>query len=87
MDSLIATPAASELEKIHQLWAGSEKTWVGLSVRSGFDTLFSAVPFPKGSEILMSGLTIADMPMIVEQHGLIPIPIDLNISTLSPNLD
>lgn len=41
--------------------------------------------FPKGSEILMTGINIPDMIKIVEIHGLIPVPVDFNIDTMAPN--
>lgn len=58
-----------------------------LSVRSGFDLLLSAASFPAGDEVLMSALTIPDMPRIVAHHGLVPVPVDLDIETLAPRLD
>lgn len=58
-----------------------------LSVRSGFDLLLSAADFSPGDEVLMSALTIPDMPRIVAQHGLMPVPVDLDLDTLAPRLD
>ncbi len=57
-----------------------------LSIRSGFDLLLETCNWPAGSEIIMSGLTIRDMPRIVQQHRLVPIGIDLDPQTLAPNL-
>lgn len=57
-----------------------------LSIRSGFDLLLKTCDWPVGSEIILSGLTIRDMPRIVQQHRLVPIGIDLDPQTLSPNL-
>lgn len=54
-----------------------------LSVRSGFDALLSALALPAGSEILVSALTIRDMPRIIEAHGLIAVPLDLDIERLT----
>src|SRR6185295_588306 len=58
-----------------------------LSVRTGFDLYLQALALPRGSEVLMSALTIPDMWKIVEHHGLVPIPIDLEPRTLAPRLD
>lgn len=55
-----------------------------LSIRSGFDLLLETCNWPAGSEVIMSGLTIRDMPRIVEQHGLVPIGVDLDPGTLAP---
>lgn len=49
-----------------------------LSVRSGFDLLLGAAGFPQGSEVLVSAMTIPDMVRIIRQHGLIPVPLDLD---------
>lgn len=55
-----------------------------LSVRSGLDLFLQAAKLPPGSEVLMSALTIPDMWKIVERHGLVPIPVDLDPETLAP---
>jgi perosamine synthetase len=64
-------------------WAG-DSGLACLSVRSGFDLLLAALELPAGSEVLMSAVTIADMVRIVEHHGLTPVPLDLDLSTLAP---
>jgi len=55
-----------------------------LSVRSGLDLFLEAAALPAGSEVLMSALTIPDMWKIVERHGLVPVPVDLEPGTLAP---
>jgi len=42
-----------------------------LSVRSGFDSLLTALNFDPGSEIIMSDFTIPDMLKIVDEHDLV----------------
>ena len=70
--------------------AAVESTWdcdsglACLSVRSGFDLLLAALDLPAGSEVLMTAVTISDMVRIVEHHGLVPVPLDLELSTLAP---
>ena len=54
-----------------------------LSVRSGFDLLLSALQLPPGSEILVSAVTIEDMTRIIREHGLVPVPVDLDMESLS----
>lgn len=74
--------------KIQRIWDNDNQTsFICLSVRTGFDLLFQALKFEAGGEVLMSALTIPDMPKIVEAHGLKPIPIDLNANNLGPSLD
>ena len=58
-----------------------------LSVRSGFDALLSVLALPPGSEVLVSAVTIADMTRIIEAHGLIPVPVDLDMQTLAVSFD
>lgn len=55
-----------------------------LSVRSGFDLLLGALELPEGSEVLVSAITHPDMIGILELHGLQPVPVDLDLETLSP---
>ena len=39
----------------------------------------SALKLPRGSEVLMSALNIPDVPAILEHHGLVCVPVDLDI--------
>ncbi|MEU7190991.1 DegT/DnrJ/EryC1/StrS family aminotransferase [Streptomyces sp. NPDC045369] len=55
-----------------------------LSVRSALDLALRAAALPRGSEVLMSAVTIPDMWRIVTEHGLVPVPVDLDASTLLP---
>ncbi|NER79535.1 MAG: hypothetical protein F6K42_08110 [Leptolyngbya sp. SIO1D8] len=54
-----------------------------LSVRSGFDALLQALNFEPGTEILVSAMTIRGMTRIIKAHDLVPIPIDLDFTTLA----
>lgn len=56
-----------------------------LSVRSGFDLLLGAARFPQGSEVLVSAMTIPDMVRIIRQHGLVPVPLDLDPDLAFPH--
>lgn len=55
-----------------------------LSVRSGLDLYLEMLALPRGSEVLMSALTIPDMWKVVERHGLVPVPVDVDPATLAP---
>lgn len=55
-----------------------------LSVRSGFDALLSTVDWPTDSEVLMTAITIGDMPRIVEHHGYRAVPVDVAPHSLAP---
>jgi perosamine synthetase len=67
-------------------FGGTEKALVCLSVRSSFDLLLQCLKLPEGSEVMMSAVTIPDMVRIVEHHGLVPVPVDLDFETLSPTI-
>jgi perosamine synthetase len=56
---------------------------VCLSVRSGLDLLLTELAWPVGSEVLVSAITIPDISRILHEHGLTPIPVDINPSTLA----
>lgn len=55
-----------------------------LSVRSGFDLLLATLDLPRGSEVLVSAITIPDMVRIIERHGLVPVPLDVDPATGVP---
>ena len=57
-----------------------------MCVRSGFDLILRALRLPKGTEIIMSSVTIKDMVKIVEHYGYVPVPVDLDMKTLSCDL-
>lgn len=56
-----------------------------LSVRSAFDACLTALALPRGSHVLMSALTIPDMWRIVDAHGLVPRPVDVEPDSLAPS--
>jgi dTDP-4-amino-4,6-dideoxygalactose transaminase len=60
---------------------------VCFSVRSAFELLLDALDFEPGSEILMSAITHPDMARIVERHGLVAVPVDLDLETLQPRAE
>ncbi len=68
-------------------WSPEHDTLACLSVRSGFDLLWTELNLPAGSEVLMSAVTIRDMARVVEEHGLVPVPVDLDPSTMAPEPD
>lgn len=73
--------------RIETLWTRDGNNLVCLSVRSGFDALLGALNLPPRSEVLVSAITIRDMPRIVEAHGLVPIPVDLAPRNLSVSVE
>jgi dTDP-4-amino-4,6-dideoxygalactose transaminase len=74
----------SRVEKrIGEFWSSSSDTVVCLAERSGFDLILEALNLPRGSEILISALNIRSMFDVIERHGLVAVPIDLDMSTLA----
>lgn len=69
--------------QIETLWSANHDSLVCLSVRSGFDLWLQALTLPPGSEVLVSAITIPDMVRILEHHGLVVVPVDLDMATLS----
>jgi perosamine synthetase len=77
-------PGGSEtaVRQIASFWPGRQVVTC-LSVRTAFDALLAALPLPPGSEVLMSAINIRDMRLIVEHHGLVPMPVDLDMDSLA----
>lgn len=76
--------AAREGLVLEAEWAPAGDGIAALSVRSAFDLYLTALGLPAGSEVLMSGVTIPDMVRVVREHGLVPVPVDLDLDTLFP---
>ena len=79
--------AATKLEaQICSTFAPDRPVLVAFAVRAGFDLFLKAQAWPEGSEILMSALTIREMADIARKHGLVPVPLDLNLEKLAPEV-
>ena len=74
----------SELEAA---WSPRGQGLACRSVRSGFHLLLSALDLPAGAEVLVSAVTHPDMVRILEAHGLMAVPVDLDVATLAPKLE
>jgi perosamine synthetase len=89
--ALLACAWAREPERLSShLEAGWSPAGKGLacrSVRSGFHLLLDSLDLPAGTEVLVSAVTHPDMVRILEAHGLVAVPVDLDIPTLAPRLD
>lgn len=57
-----------------------------LSVRSSLCALLQSVDWEPGSEVLVSAVTITDMPRLIEAFGFVPVPVDIDPQTLAPDL-
>ena len=68
-------------------WSLGSRGLACRSVRSGFHLLLESLALLRGSEVLVSAVTHPDMVRILEAHGLVAVPVDLEVATLSPRLD
>jgi dTDP-4-amino-4,6-dideoxygalactose transaminase len=57
------------------------------SARTAFDLLLQTLSFPPGTEILISAITIPDIVAIMRCHGLVPVPVDLEPTHLTPSIE
>lgn len=74
--------------RVEAYWgSGSDDALATLSVRTAFDLLLGTLALPRGSEVLVSAVTIRDMVRIVEHHGLVAVPVDLDMDTLTVRRD
>jgi dTDP-4-amino-4,6-dideoxygalactose transaminase len=71
-------------DRIAADWATGGDGLTCFSVRSGFDCLLSALDLAPGDEILVSAVTHPDMAAIIRRHGLVPVPVDLDLDTMAP---
>ena len=77
--------ASSLQRQVEELWAPN--TVASLSVRSGLDAVLHVLAFPRGSEIVVSAITIPHVVDILLEHGLIPVPVDIDLATLAIDAD
>lgn len=57
-----------------------------LSVRSSLCALLASVDWEPGSEVLVSAMTITDMPKLIASFGFVPVAVDVDPRTLAPDL-
>ncbi|MCY3810835.1 MAG: DegT/DnrJ/EryC1/StrS family aminotransferase [Gammaproteobacteria bacterium] len=72
---------------IERAWSGDASALACLSVRTGFDLCWQALEVPKGSEVLMSAINVPAMFRLVEEYGLIPVPLDIDAASLRPTVE
>ena len=83
--SLRTRPAARAV--VGSGWVPPDEAVVTLSVRTGWDLLLAALDLPAGSEVIASAVTISDMVRIIEQHGLVPVPVDVDAANLELDVE
>ncbi len=80
-------PRTKLARSVESSWLPADEALACLSVRSGLDLLLSALALPCGSEVLVSAITIPDMVRIIEHHGLVPVPVDVELRQMGPVLE
>jgi perosamine synthetase len=77
-------PSRVDTDAVNQCWRDSRHAFTCLSVRSGLDVLLRALELPRGSEVIVSAMTIDGILKIIAEHGLVAVPVDLEFETLAP---
>lgn len=72
------------IDDLESAWSDSNEAFVCLSVRSGFDLLLETLDWAPRSEVILTAMTIPDMARIVREHQLDPVPVDLDMTSVSP---
>jgi perosamine synthetase len=57
-------------------------TVVAYSVRSGLDLLLQAAKLAPDDEVIFTALNVKGMVKVVKEHGLVPVPVDLDFETM-----
>ena len=74
-------------QRIKDLFGIKRSVFLSLSIRTTFDLILSDLKLEKGSEIILSSITIVNMVDIIKKHHLVPISIDQNPNDLSLNYE
>lgn len=74
------TPSSrpSAYEEAQRAWSDRDDCLIGLSVRSAFDLLLQELALNRGDEVMLSAWTVPGMIQIIESHGLVPVPVDID---------
>ncbi len=86
-DALYAMTAATSIAAQRSPPERIRRSLLGLSVRSSFDLVLTALRLAPGDEVLVSAITHPDMWRIIALHGLRAIPVDLEPRTLAPTAE
>ena len=65
-------------------WSDDRHTLATFSVRAGFDLLLQTLDLEPGDEIVFSAINVKGMAKIAKAHGLVTVPLDLDVAKLAP---
>jgi perosamine synthetase len=85
--NVFAHDAPGRSARLAATWSPAGEGVACRSVRSGFHLLLEALDLQSGDEVLVSAVTHPDMVRIIEAHGLVAVPVDLDVATLAPRLE
>jgi perosamine synthetase len=71
-----------DYQAVEETWRNQGDGFAHLSVRSGFDLILQMLNWQKGSEVLVSAVTIPHMIGILKAHDLVPVPVDIEPDTM-----
>ncbi len=74
-------------QRLERWWSPAGDALAFLSVRSGFDLVLQQLALPRGSEVLVSAITIRDMVNVLEHHGLVAVPLDIETATCAVQVE
>lgn len=80
--SLRGLDRCSEAE-LAESYFGTNDTIAAYSVRSGLDLLLQAAKLAPGDEVIFTALNVKGMVKVVNEHGLVPVPVDLDFETMA----
>lgn len=58
-----------------------------LSARSCLDQWLTSKAFAPGSHVLLTAINIPDISVVLRAHKLVPVPVDIQLDTLAPNME
>ena len=75
----------TELRRAESFFADDGSWMASYSVRTGFELLLRALNLAPGDEVIFSAVNVRGMVKIVTDMGLVPVPVDIGFSDLSPS--
>ncbi len=87
LSCLTARDREAQASRAEDYWGEGRSVIATYSVRSGFDLLLQALALEPGDEVLFSALNVKGMVRIAGQHGLVPVPLDLDTGHAIPSRD
>jgi perosamine synthetase len=85
--SLLPLDRRTQQKRAESYFTGKDDAVACFSVRSGFDLLLQALRLKPGDEVVFSALNVRAMIKVVNNLGLVPVPVDVDLATMQPRMD